>query len=647
MQKRLLPIVLLVSILAGLPACTPGRFARNAAPPSPAVIAPAVDFPAGLGPGDREGSLSSGGVKRTFSLHLPPVYDGRTPLPLVIVLHGGGGNAEGAARMTGFSREADREGFMVVYPNGSGRVSAERLLTWNAGNCCGYALDSKTDDVGFIRDLIDGLDGRLPLDLARVYATGISNGAMMSYRLACELSAKLAAIAPVAGALNLENCQPVEPVSVIIFHGTADQHVLFEGGKPLKQLDQAHPRIDKPVSYAVDFWVKADGCDPEPAREASGNVVRQSWTGGKNGSEVALYAIRGGGHAWPGGDPGWAGGDTPTREISATPIIWDFFKRHPRAGAPPLPASGPRAGRTTTHTPPLPALSAGNHEFSLQAGGKERRYLLHVPPSYDGRTPVPVVLMLHGGGGTADAARRETGWDAKADREGFLAVFPEGTPPFPNQPYSFLTNPPTWNDGSGRFLTGRLDIDDSGFMRALLDDLFKKTKVDQKRIYATGFSNGASMTFRLGVDLDDRLAAIAPVSGHLFIKDFQLDYPLPMLFVIGREDPLNPLAGGQVTTPGGKREQKAPVIDSVTAWVDAVGAAEQPHVFLEDNGVMGAVFGPGKQDAVVVYYTIEGAGHTWPGGLSLLPESMVGKRTDKLDATDVIWEFFKAHPRGD
>jgi polyhydroxybutyrate depolymerase len=256
-----------------------------------------------------------------------------------------------------------------------------------------------------------------------------------------------------------------------------------------------------------------------------------------------------------------------------------------------------------------------------------------------------VVLMLHGGGGTADAARHETGWDAEADHEGFLCVFPQGLPPFPDRPSSFLLNPPKWNDGANRSPATR-EEDDSAYIRAVLDDLAKKANIDPNRIYVTGFSNGASMTFRLGVELNDRLAAIAPVSGHLFLNDIRLGYPLPLLFVIGTEDPLNPLAGGQVKTPWGRTEQKEPALNSVTAWVEAVGAIEQPHVFLDADGVMGVLFGPGREDAVVVYYTIEGAGHTWPGGLSLLPETMVGKRTDKLNATDVIWEFFKSHPRG-
>jgi len=277
--------------------------------------------------GDHVLSLNVGDRERTYLLHLPLAYDGKHSLPLVIVLHGGGGNAPGAVRMTGFSEKADKEGFVVVYPNGSGRLK-NRLLTWNSGNCCEYALDNNVDDVGFIRALIDELEKTRAIDPRRVYITGMSNGGMMTYRLACELSDKIAAAAPVAGALNLDNCQPTHPVSMIIFHGTADENVLYGGGEPPKRVD-THRRIDKSVSYAVTFWVKHNGCSETPQREETGSIRREIYRGGKEGTEVVLYTIKGGGHAWPGGEAFLLGAE-PTREISATDVIWEFFMRHPK-----------------------------------------------------------------------------------------------------------------------------------------------------------------------------------------------------------------------------------------------------------------------------------------------------------------------------
>jgi polyhydroxybutyrate depolymerase len=280
-----------------------------------------------LKPGNHELSLGTGGRERTCLLHLPPAYDGNRLLPLVIVLHGGGGNAQNAERMTGFSAKADKEGFVVVYPNGSGRLKT-RLLTWNSGNCCGYALDNDADDVAFIRALIDSFVKLRNIDPQRVFVTGMSNGGMMAYRLGCELSDKIAAIAPVAGALNLGDCQPTHPVSVIAFHGTADEHVLYNGGAPLRKVD-IHPRVDKSVAFGISFWVKQDGCSATPQRSEKGNIRTETYGGGKDGAEVVLYTVVGGGHAWPGGRA-YLSGAEPTKEISATDLMWQFFMRHPK-----------------------------------------------------------------------------------------------------------------------------------------------------------------------------------------------------------------------------------------------------------------------------------------------------------------------------
>ncbi len=277
-----------------------------------------------LKPGDYTQSLAFAGRERAYLVHLPPVI-GNAPLPLVIVLHGGGGNAASAARMTGMSALTDKENFIAVYPDGTGRLD-DKLLTWNSGNCCGYALDHKIDDVGFIRALIEQLARDYPIDARRVYATGISNGGMMAYRLACELSDQLAAIAPVAGALNVE-CKPTQPVSVIAFHGTADRNVLYDGGVPKQQADP-HPREDKSVAYAMAFWSQHNRCAGTPTRAERGNIVHDTYANCANRTGVELYAIKGGGHAWPGGDRLTALLDAPTREISATELMWEFFKQH-------------------------------------------------------------------------------------------------------------------------------------------------------------------------------------------------------------------------------------------------------------------------------------------------------------------------------
>jgi len=285
-------------------------------------------------------------------------------------------------------------------------------------------------------------------------------------------------------------------------------------------------------------------------------------------------------------------------------------------------------------------LHPGDHSFAIKVGSLERKYTVHVPPSYDGREPVPVVIMFHGGGGKASAAMEETGWSEKADQEGFLAVFPEATPPDLSKPSSFRTNPQTWNDGSGRFHSGQLDIDDVGFVNAMIDDLLTRLAIDQQRIFATGFSNGASMVFRAGVELSHRIAAIAPVSGHLWLKTLELTRPVPLIYIFGLADPLNPFEGGEVPGVG----RRPPIAASPLKWAELLGCSLERKVIYDQNGVKGVIYAPCRRNSEVVFYTVEGLGHTWPGGRSLLPESLVGKTSDKLKANDVIWEFFKKHP---
>jgi polyhydroxybutyrate depolymerase len=281
--------------------------------------------------GDGWRTLDVDGRRRSYLAHVPSSYDASAPTPLVLAFHGGGSSPEQMVGFCGLNNKANREGFIVVYPKGTGRT--ERFSSFNAGNCCGHAAKYGVDDVKFTAAMLDDLQRVLNIDPRRVFATGMSNGGMMAYRLASELSDRVAAVAPVAGTLALDECRPARPVSVLHFHGTRDQYVPLEGGKGPRSLSRVHFHS---VQYALDCWIRAGGCPLEPEvtelPDAQGEgmpVTRKIWSPGDDGCEVILYLIAGGGHTWPGRAPTLPMLGRSTLNISANDLMWDFFRRHP------------------------------------------------------------------------------------------------------------------------------------------------------------------------------------------------------------------------------------------------------------------------------------------------------------------------------
>ena len=285
-----------------------------------------------MAPGSYQLSFEFEDLNRSYLLHIPPSYDGNRLTPLVIALHGFGESLNTFMSSYGgstFTVKSDKEGFIVVFPEGVD-------LGWNGPFCCGTAHKNNINDVGFIRELINRLQQQLRIDPSRIYVAGFSNGAIMAYRLAAELSDKIAAIAAVEGAIGgRENqsaplntiAEPSQPVSVIIFHGTGDTVVPYEGGLSTNQ--QSYGMVFLSVADAVAFWGKADGCskDPKIEKSANGNVVKDAYTGGAKNTEVVLYTLVGWTHGWP---------KQPLTNvfnlggINATDIIWDFFSSHPK-----------------------------------------------------------------------------------------------------------------------------------------------------------------------------------------------------------------------------------------------------------------------------------------------------------------------------
>ncbi len=284
----------------------------------------------------------------------------------------------------------------------------------------------------------------------------------------------------------------------------------------------------------------------------------------------------------------------------------------------------------------------GQQDLTLKVGDRTRSYLVHVPANYDPKKPVAVVIMFHRGGGLAKDAIAQTGWDRKAEQEGFLAVFPQAVqaPPAEKKDQPFAM----WNDGSGRANT---NVDDVAFVNALIDDLSGRFAVDSRRVYLTGFAAGASMTFRAGHELAHRVAAIAPVSGHLWSEDVKLTEPVSLICFLGTDDPINPMKAGVIRTTSVINKPKPPVRDSVWKWARALGTTGPSELTYLGDGVFRETFSPTLRQAEAVFYVVEGMGHQWPGGKAVGPEDRLGKASDKVKATEVIWAFFQKHPKGE
>jgi polyhydroxybutyrate depolymerase len=268
-------------------------------------------------PADAVWTLLHDGLERQFHVHVPRGYDPARPTPVVLNLPGLSETADMQEALTVMTPKADAAGFVVVYPSSVN-------LSWNAGTCCGYAAQNHVDDIGFVRAMLDDLEARLCVDARRVFVTGMSNGGMMSHRIACELADRVAAVAPVAGSLVVQTCTPARPISVMHFHGTADPLVPFTGWFPAIPV-QAFPAVPDVLAG----WAARDGCDASPLPFLQkDDTTCERWSGCRGATSVELCTVDGGGHTWPGGLPVPGLGKT-TWAISATDMMWDFFREHP------------------------------------------------------------------------------------------------------------------------------------------------------------------------------------------------------------------------------------------------------------------------------------------------------------------------------
>jgi polyhydroxybutyrate depolymerase len=281
------------------------------------------------------------------------------------------------------------------------------------------------------------------------------------------------------------------------------------------------------------------------------------------------------------------------------------------------------------------AADAGDERASIAVGAATRTYVAHVPAG--GKAGMPVVFAFHGHFSNGAAQARLTDLDRLSDADGFIVVYPDGVAG-------------TWNDGRA------LDAgaDDVAFVRALIDVLVRRYAIDPRRIYATGFSNGASFTQYLGCRLADRIAAIAPVSGFLPVEDAAACRPsraISVLEIGGTADPIEPYAGGNVRIGALDRGDVLGAVATIARWAANAGCAPAPRVDPIAPSAAGDVtrvtqttYENCSAGASVVLDTIEGGGHAWPGGPQYAPALFIGVASRQLDASRAVVDFFLAHP---
>jgi polyhydroxybutyrate depolymerase len=303
----------------------------GAASPGASVGAPPPTAAPGVEPtgSSVEGQLDTAdGRTRTYRLYVPADLPAGS-VPLLVALHGGTGWGTQFQLNSRFDRLAEANGFLVVYPDGVGVPPQETgLRTWNGGYCCGSAVRRDVDDVGFVAALIDRIGGEYEVDPARIYAAGHSNGGIMAYRLACELSDRIVAVGVVAGSLGIDDCAPVQSVSLLHVHGTADRNHPIDGGVGADSAAGVafHPAID-----GVRAIAEVDGCPAEPSTTVMGDLVTDTWMSCDGGSEVRFVTIDGAAHPWPGSSAGAGRLDVePYPDYDASYEIVSFLLAHPR-----------------------------------------------------------------------------------------------------------------------------------------------------------------------------------------------------------------------------------------------------------------------------------------------------------------------------
>jgi len=285
------------------------------------------------------------------------------------------------------------------------------------------------------------------------------------------------------------------------------------------------------------------------------------------------------------------------------------------------------------------SLEPGLHKRTIHHQDRERRYHLYLPTT--GQKPYPLVLAFHGAGATGKIMLLHSRWLYQAEKSGFVVVAPEGTSPNREEKPSFRLNPQLWNLDTTFTAAPTGYADDVGFVKAILEELPGLVDIAADQVYATGFSNGAGLTFRLAAEAGNLFAAISPVAALPYLKSGSPPRPIPAYYLIGSEDPLVPWEGGQIVSPWtGDTTTRPPVLKSLQQWAEISHFSPVMEILHHDDAYEDMKLGV-ADSSQLIYSQLFGLGHHWPGGRDVgVPEEVLGKRIKTFDATERIWNFF-------
>ncbi|MEK6481949.1 fasciclin domain-containing protein [Catalinimonas sp. 4WD22] len=573
-----------------------------------------------------EKTIQVDGVEREYLLYVPSTYSGQEEWPLVLNFHGFNSGPSQQLEISQMNALADAESFLVAYPQGL-LVTISVLSETGPGwfiPVPEIEAEENQDDQAFVDGLIDLLDDEFSIDLSRIHATGWSMGSMMSSYLACALSEKIASVGGVGGAipeLAIANCDSNRPFSVLSIHGTADPIVPYEGV----------PDFIPPADIASALWANQNNCEQEPIitelpdedTEDGSTVTRFDYPNCDEDTEVVLYRINEGGHTWPGGGPLPEFLGNINRDINASAIIWDFFERNPHPDLVPIP-------------------SGEVYKRNIILGNTMREYLLYVPAAYDGQEDWPLVLNFHGFNSGPEQQMAFSQMNLAADDAHFLVAYPAGLTV--NNPLSDQQGP-GWNVINATLS----DNDDIDFSRKVVEHIAADYQVDHYKIHATGFSMGASMAYEIACLAPDLIASVAAVGGTMdqtIINRCERDKPISLLQIHGTDDPILPFDGIEV---GGAVFPPAP--ETAAFWAEQSDCELEPESEdlpdndTNDNSTVTLFVYQNCDDSEVLFYQVNGGGHSWPGG-SEFPE-FVGAVNRDFNASEEILAFFQRNPHPD